>query len=97
MRGEMVLDIQKALLVICAVRCYSRIDRVHSVDHDFIVLMSQLCGPSKFIVTFEDEGQGRFTQKEIDNMVVRDKKGTILYLNLPQKSVVISNHQVRRQ
>lgn len=68
-----------------------------TIDHDFIVLMSQLCGPSKFIVTFEDEGQGRFTQKEIDNMVIRDKKGTILYLNLPQKSVVISNHQVRHQ
>jgi hypothetical protein len=57
--------------------------------------MSQWCGPSKLVLTFEDEGAGKFSQEEIDDMTVKDKKGNILYLNLPQRAVVIANHQVR--
>jgi hypothetical protein len=56
--------------------------------------MTQWCGPSKLVLTFEDEGFGKFSQKEIDNMVVKDWKGTVVGLNLPKKAVVISNHQV---
>jgi hypothetical protein len=55
--------------------------------------MTQWCGPSKLVLTFEDEGFGKFSQKEIDNMVVKDWKGTVVGLNLPKKAVVISNHQ----
>jgi hypothetical protein len=59
-----------------------------------LVLITQWCGPSKLVLTFEDEGQGRFSPKEIENMAVRDKRGNVVRLNLPQKAVVISNHQV---
>jgi hypothetical protein len=62
--------------------------------HDIAVLITQWCGPTQLVLTFEDEGPGKFSQREIDKMAVRDKKGNVISLNLPKRAVVISNHQV---
>jgi 1-acyl-sn-glycerol-3-phosphate acyltransferase len=59
-----------------------------------IVLLCQLCAPTEFSFTFETEGPGAFTQQEIADVVVRDERGHIVSLNLPDKSVFISNHQM---
>jgi hypothetical protein len=45
-------------------------------------------------VTFETQGQGRLTEKEIEELVVRNKAGRVVQLKMPKRSVVISNHQV---
>jgi Acyltransferase len=59
------------------------------------VLMSQWFAPTRLIVTFEKSGQGRFSQEDIERIVVRDKTGSVVGLDLPEKSVLIANHQVR--
>ena len=58
-------------------------------------LMNQWFAPTKLSITFETEGQGRFTEKEILSMVERDASGKVIALHLPSKCVIISNHQVR--
>ena len=58
------------------------------------VLVSQYFAPTTLIVSFERDGLGRLSQDEVDRMVVRDKSGRPIGLNLPQKSVLIANHQV---
>lgn len=57
--------------------------------------MCQCFAPTKLVVTFEKDGLGKFSPEELENMVSRDKNGNV-YLNLPTKSVLIANHQVRR-
>ncbi|KAL1952116.1 hypothetical protein VTO73DRAFT_1265 [Trametes versicolor] len=59
-----------------------------------LVLMSQWFAPTKLVLSFETEGKGRFTPEEIETLVQRDQHGTIVGLNLPQKTVLIANHQV---
>ncbi|CCM00886.1 uncharacterized protein FIBRA_02932 [Fibroporia radiculosa] len=59
-----------------------------------IVLMSQLFAPTKLMITFEKEGQGRLTDEEIDALVERGKGGRVVGLHLPQRAVLIANHQV---
>jgi len=56
--------------------------------------MSQWFAPTKIVLTFEREGKGRFSDAEIENIVVRDDAGRVT-LRLPNKYVLVSNHQVR--
>lgn len=58
------------------------------------VLMSQWFAPTKLVVSFEQEGQGRFTEEQIAQVVERDAKGRVVGLRLPQRAVLIANHQV---
>ena len=59
------------------------------------MLSSQWFAPTELVISFETEGQGKFTPEEIEGLVVRDKNGTVVALNLPRKTVLIANHQVR--
>lgn len=58
------------------------------------VLMNQWFAPTKFVLTFETTSAGKFTSEEIANLVQRDSRGRVVALHLPQKSVVVGNHQV---
>lgn len=60
-----------------------------------VVLSFQWFAPSKLVVTFEREGPGAFTDDEVEGLVVKNTKGRVVKLNLPHKSVLIANHQVR--
>lgn len=60
-----------------------------------IVLMCQWFAPTKLVITFERQGKGRFTEEEIQRVVVKDEAGQVVALNLPKKFVLIANHQVR--
>jgi hypothetical protein len=57
--------------------------------------MCQWFAPTELNVSFEREGKGRFTEEEVNSIVVRDKLGRVIALNLPTKSVVVANHQVQ--
>ncbi|KAI0932394.1 hypothetical protein AcW1_000467 [Taiwanofungus camphoratus] len=46
------------------------------------------------LVSFEREGSGRFTDEEVDELVEQDKTGRVVALHLPQRAVVIANHQI---
>lgn len=59
------------------------------------VLSSQWFAPTELVISFETEGQGRFTPEEIASLVERDKGGRVVALRLPRKTVLIANHQVR--
>ncbi|KAJ3551374.1 hypothetical protein NM688_g4742 [Phlebia brevispora] len=59
-----------------------------------LVFVSQLFAPTTMIISFERDGVGRICQEDIDRMVVRDETGRVLALNLPQKAVLIANHQI---
>ena len=50
--------------------------------------------PTNLVITFETKGLGRFTQEELKKLVVKDSRGNVS-LNLPAKSVLIANHQVK--
>lgn len=50
--------------------------------------------PTNFVITFETEGPGKFSQDELEKLVEKDSKGNV-YLKLPTKSVLIANHQVK--
>jgi len=56
--------------------------------------MCQWFSPTQLNISFEREGNGRFTEEEIESIVVKDEAGRVVALNLPTKSVVIANHQV---
>jgi hypothetical protein len=56
--------------------------------------MCQWFAPSRLIVTFEQVGLGAFSMDEMDEMAIRGRDGQVLGLNLPNKSVMIANHQV---
>ncbi|KAA1468636.1 acyltransferase-domain-containing protein [Dentipellis sp. KUC8613] len=59
-----------------------------------LVLMCQWLAPTRLVVTFETEGPGAFTEEEVAKVAVRNKSGRVVGLNLPQKLVLIANHQV---
>jgi len=59
-----------------------------------LMLICQWFAPTTFIITFEREGLGRFTEEEIEALVVRDETGKIIQLKLPQKTALIANHQI---
>ncbi|EJF66552.1 hypothetical protein DICSQDRAFT_142143 [Dichomitus squalens LYAD-421 SS1] len=59
-----------------------------------LVLMSQWFAPTILVLSFETEGQGKFTPEEIEGLVERNSDGRVIALNLPKKSVLIANHQV---
>lgn len=56
--------------------------------------MNQWFAPTRISITFEQEGQGKFTEKEIGHIVERDASGRVVALHLPSKAVLIANHQV---
>ena len=60
-----------------------------------VVLASQWFAPTNLVLSFETEGQGKFTPEELEGLVERDSQGRVISLNLPKKSVLIANHQVR--
>ena len=60
-----------------------------------LVLMCQWFAPSRLVITFEHDGPGAFSIDEIRDMTTRDGDGRVLSLHLPEKSVLIANHQVR--
>jgi hypothetical protein len=64
-------------------------------DDAISVLMNQWFAPTRLIVTFEKDGQGRFTEEDIERIVIRDHTGKVVGLDLPKKSIFIANHQVR--
>ncbi|KAK0208550.1 acyltransferase-domain-containing protein [Desarmillaria ectypa] len=59
-----------------------------------LILTCQWFAPTKLIVSFETKGKGCFTPEDIDRIVVKDKKGDVVSLNLPTKFVMIANHQI---
>lgn len=59
-----------------------------------LVLMCQWFAPTKLKITFEMQGKGSITSEDIESMVVRNKEGGIVSLNLPTKFVLVGNHQV---
>lgn len=59
-----------------------------------IVMMCSWFAPTSLVITFETEGPGSFTQEELEKLVERDSRGNVS-LNLPGKSVLIANHQVK--
>ncbi|KAL0950932.1 hypothetical protein HGRIS_007688 [Hohenbuehelia grisea] len=73
---------------------YEGIRYIKGAFASLMILMCQWFAPTKLSVTFEQTGQGRITQKEIEDIVVRDAHGNVTMLNLPSKSVFISNHQI---
>lgn len=58
------------------------------------MLVSQWFAPTTLVISFEKRGLGRFTDEEVKNIVERDSKGRVVNLHLPQKAVLIANHQV---
>jgi hypothetical protein len=60
-----------------------------------VVLMCQWFAPTKLCITFQQEGNGRFSKADIENMARKDHYGRVVSLNLPTKFVLTSNHQVR--
>jgi hypothetical protein len=59
-----------------------------------LVFATQVFAPTHILITFEREGPGRFTEQEISEIVERNSSGEVVGLKLPDKSVMISNHQV---
>lgn len=59
------------------------------------MLVTQWFAPTTLRLTFETEGQGALTPEQLEDLVVRDAHGRVIKLNLPQQTVMISNHQVR--
>ncbi|KAL0580279.1 hypothetical protein V5O48_001696 [Marasmius crinis-equi] len=58
-----------------------------------LILMCQWFAPTKLAITFETKGKGAFREDEIEDIVVKNDKGEVVSLNLPQKFVYIANHQ----
>ncbi|TFK40968.1 acyltransferase-domain-containing protein [Crucibulum laeve] len=59
-----------------------------------LILMCQWFAPTKLAISFETEGKGSFTQEEIDQVVIKNKEGEVIALDLPTKFVLIANHQI---
>lgn len=57
--------------------------------------MCQCFGPTKLVITFESEGEGKLSPDEVERIVVRDAAGDVVGLRLPTKSALIANHQAR--
>ncbi|KAE9410871.1 hypothetical protein BT96DRAFT_846615 [Gymnopus androsaceus JB14] len=59
-----------------------------------LILMCQWFSPTSLKITFESEGKGAVSQDVVESVVMRDKEGKVVSLNLPPKFVFIGNHQV---
>ncbi|OCH96558.1 hypothetical protein OBBRIDRAFT_787114 [Obba rivulosa] len=59
-----------------------------------IVLVTQWFAPTTLVISFEKHGPGRFTEEELNHLVERDGNGRVATIHLPQKAVLIANHQV---
>ncbi|KAK0505884.1 acyltransferase-domain-containing protein [Armillaria luteobubalina] len=59
-----------------------------------LILICQWFAPTKLVVSFETTGRGSFTPEDIERIIVKDKKGDVVSLNLPTKFVMIANHQI---
>ena len=59
-----------------------------------VVMMCSWFAPTNLVITFETKGLGKFTPEELRDLVEKDSKGNVS-LNLPAKSVLIANHQVK--
>ena len=75
-------------------KCHSPSRCLRSSLMRCLVLMCQWFAPSRLLITFEQDGLGAFSRDEIDEIAIRGRDGRVLGLNLPQKSVLIANHQV---
>lgn len=60
----------------------------------WIVLMCSWFAPTNLVITFETKGPGKFTPEELGKLVEKDSNGNVS-LNLPAKSVLVANHQVK--
>src|SRR5580692_7517403 len=85
----------KALLVPSSVSLLSPSSPSPRLNPISLVRMCQWFAPSRLVITFEHDGHGAFPIDEIRDMVVRGRNGRVLRLNLPSKSILIANHQVR--
>ncbi len=56
--------------------------------------MCQWFAPTSIRVTFETEGKGKFSQEMIEQVVQKDENGDVVSLKLPDRFVLIANHQV---
>lgn len=56
--------------------------------------MCQWFSPTSLKITFEAKGMGAVPKDVAERMVMRDKEGKVVSLNLPPKFVYIGNHQV---
>jgi len=63
-------------------------------DRVSIVMMCSWFAPTNLVITFETKGPGKFTEEELEKLVEMDSRGGVS-LNLPAKSVLIANHQVK--
>ncbi|EMD41741.1 hypothetical protein CERSUDRAFT_110317 [Gelatoporia subvermispora B] len=59
-----------------------------------MMLACQLFAPTTLVVSFEKHGEGKFTEEEVARIVERDGSGKVVNLHLPQKTVLIANHQM---
>ncbi|KAJ7492889.1 acyltransferase-domain-containing protein [Mycena latifolia] len=59
-----------------------------------LILMCQWFAPTKLVISFEREGKGSFTPEQIEQIVIKDENGQVVYLDLPTKFILIANHQV---
>lgn len=95
-RGDQVYQGRLCCPPKCVVfRIHTRTLCMQETCLNFADLMNQWFAPTKLSITFETEGQGKFTEEEIHNIVERDVSGKVIALYLPSKCVTISNHQVR--
>ncbi len=83
----------------CSVRCYLLLKaaegRGSETERRNAVLSSQWFAHTEIVLSFETDGPGKFTPEEIEALVERDENGRVAWLNLPKRSVLIANHQVR--
>jgi hypothetical protein len=50
--------------------------------------MCQWFAPTSLNVTFETQGKGAFTPEVVEDLIVRDKKGEVEYLDLPSRFIL---------
>lgn len=63
-----------------------------SVFSRLIVAISQLFGPTKLVVSCSDENGNALDPEQF---AIRDEDGRVVKFNLPDRSIWMSNHQVR--
>jgi hypothetical protein len=52
------------------------------------VLVTQLFAPTSFVITYDGPD-------DVESVLERDAAGQVVRINLPQKLVIVANHQVR--
>lgn len=84
---------ERVLLEFLSVSNLSSRCQRQAANSNCLALLSQLFAPTSFRVTFESEGPGAFTNEQVEEMVVRDANGRVTELRLPNKLVIVANHQ----